>query len=360
MITSISRSLAQQIVDTIHDVCGYDINFINPEGSIYASTDPERIGTFHEIGREAARTGNTIEVSPADKFAGTKEGINIPIYYHHMVIAVVGITAELSEARRYAHLAERVTAMLLHEREQNESHRSLDEQKLYLIRCLQTGTFDNHDYFNECLRQFHLDTQVWYRMICIEVSTRYNPVNISLLEQHVRTLFETMRQEVFTYIYPNQFVGLISGDAFDRNAFMLQKFSSSHHLIVKTAVGSARTLVRCTESWQDAQTAIRSIQDIEEKDYVLFDDLDLEILFSGIADRNRQEFCNKIWKSLTDEEKAFLKTYYEDDMSLKKTAEKLFLHKNTVQQRLNRIEEKTGRNPRQFRDAVLFYLAEQL
>lgn len=35
-------TLAQQIVDTIHDVCGYDINFINPEGRIYASTDPER------------------------------------------------------------------------------------------------------------------------------------------------------------------------------------------------------------------------------------------------------------------------------------------------------------------------------
>lgn len=32
MITHISHTLAQQIVNTIKDVCSYDINFINPSG----------------------------------------------------------------------------------------------------------------------------------------------------------------------------------------------------------------------------------------------------------------------------------------------------------------------------------------
>ena len=60
---------------------------------------------------------------------------------------------------------------------------------------------------------------------------------------------------------------------------------------------------------------------------------------------------------LNPSEIEFLKTYYDADMSLKGTAEKLFLHVNTVQQRLNRIAEKTGMNPRNFRDAVLMWLA---
>lgn len=50
MITHISHTLAQQIVNTIKDVCSYDINFINPSGTIIASTNSARIGTFHEIG----------------------------------------------------------------------------------------------------------------------------------------------------------------------------------------------------------------------------------------------------------------------------------------------------------------------
>ena len=51
MITKIDRELAEQIVNTIKDVCDHDINFIAPSGIILASTDPSRVGTFHEIGQ---------------------------------------------------------------------------------------------------------------------------------------------------------------------------------------------------------------------------------------------------------------------------------------------------------------------
>ena len=54
MITQIGKQLATQIVDTVHDVCGHDINFINKNGIIYASTNTSRIGSFHEIGKKAA------------------------------------------------------------------------------------------------------------------------------------------------------------------------------------------------------------------------------------------------------------------------------------------------------------------
>ena len=43
MITQIGKQLATQIVDTVHDVCGHDINFINRNGIIYASTNTSRI-----------------------------------------------------------------------------------------------------------------------------------------------------------------------------------------------------------------------------------------------------------------------------------------------------------------------------
>lgn len=357
MITSISRQTAQQIVDTIHDVCDYDINFINPQGNIYASTNPERIGTFHEVGRQAAKTGETIEVVSDEDFAGTRKGINIPIFYHHTAIAVIGITAEPEEARRYAHLAERVTVMLLREQEMNEKSRNIDEQKLYVLRCLQEGDFDNHDYLNECLARFHVDLDGKYRMVCTEVNTRYNLVNISLIEERVRSLFAAMRQEIFAYIYPNRFVGVIEKNIYQRNSFMLAKFADANRHILKTAVGSAEELAKCGDSWRNALTALASISGSDAQDLVIFDDLDLEILLADVSDRNKGVFRKKMLGGLTEEEIKFLAAYYEADMSLKFTAEKLFLHKNTVQQRLNRIEEKTGRNPRKFRDAVLYYLA---
>ena len=47
-------------------------------------------------------------------------------------------------------------------------------------------------------------------------------------------------------------------------------------------------------------------------------------------------------------------------MSLLGTSQKLFLHKNTVQYKLNHIYQKCRLNPRVFKDAVLLYLALQL
>lgn len=54
-MAEISKKTAQQIVDSVKDVCGHDVNFIQPDGSILASTNPERVGTYHEIGHRAAQ-----------------------------------------------------------------------------------------------------------------------------------------------------------------------------------------------------------------------------------------------------------------------------------------------------------------
>ena len=68
MITKIDRELAEQIVNTIKDVCDHDINFIAPSGIILASTSPSRVGTFHEIGQQAADSGSVLEVREDNNF----------------------------------------------------------------------------------------------------------------------------------------------------------------------------------------------------------------------------------------------------------------------------------------------------
>ena len=115
MITSVNRSLAEQIVNTIKDVCNHDINFIDCSGIILASTNPARIGTFHEIGLKAAQTGTSIEVTENDSFSVTQKGINMPLYHEGRILAVIGITGVPDQIRKYAYLAERITNLLIRE-----------------------------------------------------------------------------------------------------------------------------------------------------------------------------------------------------------------------------------------------------
>ena len=277
--------------------------------------------------------------------------------FHHMrVIAVVGISGEPSEVRRFAKLAERIASLLLHEQELNAVHRTLDEKKQYMIRSLIYSEFENMDYLRECFREFNIVWEQTYRMVQIEVNSRYNPVNISLLEQQVEALFSSMRNGIYVYNYPKLFIGLVEAEEFDKKEYMFIRFAEGHGEIVKTAIGKAVEVYKCNESYQSAEHALKTIKD-KELYYVNFDTLTLEILFSGISKQQFREFSDKVLSTLSGEDRKFLEIYYEKEMSLAATAEELFLHKNTVQQRLNRISQSSGLNPRKFREAVLFYLA---
>ena len=55
---NIDSKTARQIVDTIRDVCGHDINFIRPDGKILASTDPVALdGACWNISRDRQTGG---------------------------------------------------------------------------------------------------------------------------------------------------------------------------------------------------------------------------------------------------------------------------------------------------------------
>ena len=49
-----------------------------------------------------------------------------------------------------------------------------------------------------------------------------------------------------------------------------------------------------------------------------------------------------------------------DEGSLNKAAEKLYIHKNTLQYQLDKIHALIGYDPRVFRESVILYLGRQL
>ena len=68
----LDKSLAFQVVNTIKDTCGQDINFIDKQGMIFASPHADRIGTFPTIGPTAAQTEQTNSVFADDDFPATQ------------------------------------------------------------------------------------------------------------------------------------------------------------------------------------------------------------------------------------------------------------------------------------------------
>lgn len=374
MITHISHTLAQQIVNTIKDVCSYDINFINSSGTIIASTNSARIGAFHEIGRKAAVTGTTIEVAESDNFTGTRQGINMPLYHEDRLLAVIGITGSPEKVRKYAFLAQRITSLLIREQELGQYSRHQADKKQFVISSLLHGDTQNPEYLLKCLKEFQIDPDTPKRLILIHTypaasgQNYTDSVSGSVLSEHqIQNFFKTAGITLYTFRYPGDYLAVADNSGFSALSGTLHNFAKKHADNLAIAVGRSVSLYQLGLSLTTAETALRSLSfhqpstdNICAENYAVFDDLTLEIVLSSVSPEDREEFSGKTIRQLSSDEKELLRTYFSLEMSLADTAEKLFLHKNTLQYKLNHIYKKCGLNPRKFRDAVLLYLALEI
>ncbi|MFP5111047.1 sugar diacid recognition domain-containing protein [Bacillaceae bacterium C204] len=109
--------LAEKIVREVQKLIGEDIIVVNTEGFIIASTDPVRVGTFHEGALIALQKKRKLIITAEDqlKLSGVKAGINLPIFFQHDVIGVIGITGEPNKVTPFSEVIRKMTELLISE-----------------------------------------------------------------------------------------------------------------------------------------------------------------------------------------------------------------------------------------------------
>lgn len=355
----VRRHIAQQIVDSIKNICDHDINFIDTDGIIYASTDASRTGDFHPAGKQAAQSGETVTVEKDDPLAGTRRGINMPIRHKGEIVAVIGITGDPEEAGRYAYLAQRITSLLLKEHDLDRESQNRRTRINYVIRSMIHQENIDQSFMLETLRMNGFrDMNALCRILVVQLDSRYNPSNISLIESEILRVFSLAAPCLYTFNYPGEYVLLSEGTSFKRNLSRFRDLEERFRGLLKIGAGDERPLTRQHLSYRAARLCLKSLS--SGRGFALFEDLDLEILLGSVSDHARQAFLDRVTASLEAGDRDLLNAYFGHDRSLKETCEDLFIHKNTLQYRLRRIAEKTGYDPRVFQDAAVLYAALKL
>ena len=358
MALSIKQSIAQQIVEAVKDVCAHDINFINSKGIIFASTNKNRIGDFHEIGAQVLKTGETLEVNTNDSFLGTQKGVNIPFVYKGDVSAVIGISGDPEEVRKYAYLAQKITYLILREHELDVLEQTKRTQLNHVIRSIIFHEYINPEYLKTFLKKYHTSLTEHYYTILVKLDSRYNPSNLSMIEQYIYQAFELTESSLYTFNYSNEYILFLEESKLSKYLYIFEQLGKKHAPLLKIGIGHCEPLSRQHLSYHSAKTAVNSLFATET--LAVFDNLNLEILFENVSVDSKNMFLEKTVNSLSEKELNLLKTYFSSDMSLKDTSEKLYLHKNTLQYQLDRIGKTTGYNPRSFKDAAILYVGLKL
>ena len=368
--TYISENYLQNILNEMKAVVEQDLIYMNTDGVIIASTDKSRKGQVHRGGKKVTKTGSDLIIYSDNEYEGAKKGINMPVKLNNIIVGVIGITGNSDEVMKYVKIIKRLTEILIKEGynkdvEDNEierdksimdallySERQIDKRQivryesLYGIknkipRIVIASTIVGHE-----IKRFHNKDKVL--RIFRSVMKDTNCI-ISLSFNNIVTIIDYSSRE-----HCNEMIDRIS-----------KAVNKKLNLNMRYAIGDVQTeLNALRNSYLKAISALKWSLLISKEKITYYEDFDLEIILNNISPNTVGEYVGKVLNGLKREEyteySIIIRLYEKHNGSIKKISEELYIHKNTLQYKINKLYEITGYDMRKLRDFAILSIAFQL
>lgn len=368
----ISEVTAQEIVEEIGREIGAHINLMDETGRIVASTDLARIGNLHEGAKKIIQNHlPELYISQEMETATTRRGINLPLIVEGNVVGVVGITGDREKVYGYGNIVRRMTEILISDSLQKDAKRYERRQRYYLLEewLENTGMSYTMD-FRKRAEKMGIDITRSHRVMILlfaeyeELSDTFEGQH--LLEQMEATIrHEADRQKILYLREPARQICLFpwcTSDHMTAVAVKLRQLVGKKYK-KKLVVGydsekeeDTTMKRRVYEAEKAAAQALSSNQEI-----IGYDELGIELFLNEISYNTMEDYIRKLFGDLKKEKRKeymkLIENYFLCEGSIRKMAEKLFIHKNTVQYKLNKMTEKTGKDIRLPSETGIFYMA---
>ena len=359
----IKPELAENIISEMNHLIQEELIVADTSGTIIASTDKSRVGTFHEGALICIQEKNTRVITEEDQktLKGVKAGINLPVFFQNQIAGVIGITGDPGRVSPYGEILRRMTELLMNER-------YYSEQVEWRARALEAFVFDwvqKSDWTEEFISQgellgvdLKLDRQVLIGHCSSEKEGLISHQTLLDLMQS----FTNETADVFVRWGNDRFVILMAGhkkkERTHHFAGQIRDYLKNRYgLDLSIGIGQPASPQHVPLSFQQAERALNTAK--KTKGIVFDDDLRLEMLLKEIKKETKMEFVSRTIRSMEHERELVdtLQTFILQNQSFKAAADVLHIHINTLHYRMKRIEELTGLNPRHTHDMTILYLA---
>ena len=369
----ISKRNADYIVEEISQIIGQKINMMNADGIIIASSDRNRIGDYHAAAKALIdQRLQEVIVTSDDQYEGARAGLNLAINFQDEIVGVIGVTGPYLEVEKYGQIIKKMTEILLldqYYKEQKEMDKRAKER--YLNEWMFGESKNITPMFVKLGNTMQIDITIPRRILAISFVLLEN--NNSVLEQKMLDRLEKIvknhiRVENHNIIF-KEGTDLLCAVK-DRSD--LDMLHLTEHLkkeveqqypvlfccgIDATCEGYTAIHNSVVKAMKALNTSKRSVQ----KGIRFYKSINMEIFQSELTDHIKSEYITRIFKDCTLDEIdhwiGLLNVFYEEEGSIASAAERLFIHRNTLQYKLIKIKERTGYDPRSIRYSSLFYNA---
>nr|WP_275660446.1 sugar diacid recognition domain-containing protein [Shewanella sp. Isolate13] len=370
--------MARQIVKRTMKIIGHNINVMNNHGVILGSGEPHRIGAVHEGALLAISQKRTVEISThsTGTLQGVKPGINLPLHYKGKIIGVIGITGEPEKLRSYGELLKMTAEIIVEQANTLEQAQWQYRQKEELIIDLikSEGAFTAHQ--RNWASQLEIDLNLPRVVAVIKVQANEEETAANSMLKQVMHLLETpSRGNLVAMSSMTELVILkpafLDGKTWDPNleseridqllARLPKEFVSRLKISLGHYFPAPEDLNR---SYQTALETLAIGQQMRpEQSKYLYEDYSLLVLLSALKDswRGKELLCPYQALLSADKNGQLVKTltaYLQHFGDLQQCANVLFIHRNTLRYRLDRIQQITGANLNQLDGLLQLYIGQ--
>lgn len=362
---NVSKDVAQKIVTSMKDIIQQDINFIDKDGIIIASTDPRRVGVFHEAGKKVTESNQMIIIEFDEQYTGARKGINMPVTVNGEVIAAIGITGSVEQVLNYGHIIRKMTEILVLEEELQQLKKSELERQTLILDDLLFYPSEFSLKWDELIQLNWMDASS--KRVAIVKIPNQSYLPLKALENRIYQRLHSPSEDKADILFMDKaqsFIFLYKESARDRvkNCFdwIVNKLAQKNIPVI-IALGS-QVKTDFSQSYIDAGLALDTIPENETgKIYVEFEKLTIELLLGRKNYMRQKLFKERVLANLTPEEaedyKTIINCFEHHNGAISKIAEDLFIHKNTLQYKIQKLKKLTGYDLRNYKDFMILWLA---
>ena len=368
----ISRSTAVRIVTDLSDIVGQQINMMDENGVIIASTDPNRLGMLH-VGSQKVLEGklSSLIIHSDDEYPGSRPGLNLPIEIDGKYIGVIGITGRYEAIEKHGRIIKKMTEILLLDdylKEQRRMAKSIRDR--YIHEWVFSPEVSRAPAFAGRGMALDIDIHLPRRVMSMGIiggleDTVEAQILFDQIEQYLGSFFTAYPGSLVSSSGKN-FICLLPERPDAELSYLVQQACAGiwEKFGIELAAGLDSTPVAgpaVHESYLHAQKALHGSLGRTGHPPVFYHDINIEIFIQELSDNIKREYVEKIFQNVALDEREkymeILKVFFACDGSLQQTADKLFIHKNTLQYKLNKLYQLTGINPRTIEGSALYYFA---
>lgn len=346
----ISRDLAQRIVDHVAPSLPYNVNIMDSAGVIIGAVDRARVGTTHGGASEAARTSRTVQVADDGEYDGTRPGVNIPLLQGGEVVAVVGVTGQPRDVLAVAQVLVLAIQMLLEQEQLRDNARWRESATLDLLSGLMRGTLTESRLLSG-LAGVGLPLHGPWNLTAVLLGAGH-----SVSGESPSVLRRLQAESDIAVAEVRGVIWVLTGSSTELALELVMKRLTGHG--ARLLIGRVGATVQ--ELAFDAErlgVLLHRPGLLAAASETALSSLGTEIAVAHLSDDLMHDTAEKTLAPLTSVLRQTAAAFLAWDLSIADTATALGVHRNTLVQRLDRIELLTGLNIRRFTQALSMKVA---